>query len=343
MVSVPRSFWNATVAAAGAMFAIAGPGHGQAKLPEYPKIDLAASYDVDPSWPQRPSDVPWGAVSGIAVDGRGDVWVYTRAKPPIQQYDASGKLRRAWGDEHIDTAHHLKIDADGNIWVSDVGKHVVLQFTPEGRLLRALGVPGEFGESRTHLNMPTDMAVAKDGQVFVSDGYGNNRIVHFDANGKFIKSWGKMGTGPGEFSCPHAIALDSKGRLYVADRNNVRVQVFDQSGELLDQWTGVVTPWGFWITPEDDVWICGSTPTVWKYSDSGEPLGCPPRDQCFMKFSTDGRLRELWTIPKGRNGNEKPGELNWVHCLALDKDGNIYAGDIMGKRAQKFLRKRPGP
>lgn len=312
------------------------------KLPDYPKVDLANSYEVDPSWPTRPQGVEWAAVPGIAIDSKGQIWVHTRANPPIQLYDAKGNYIRGFGEDYVKSAHHLKIDSQDNVWVADVGNHVVLQFSPEGRLLRALGTNGEYGEDETHLKMPTDMAITKEGEVFVSDGYGNSRIVHFDKNGKFVKAWGSLGTKPGEFSCPHSIALDSKGLLYVGDRNNQRVQIFNQEGKFLDQWTGVVTPWGLWITPEDDVWICGSTPTAWRYSAAGEPLGCPPRDQAFFRFSTDGRLQELWTIPKGEDGKEKPGDLNWVHCLALDKDGNIYAGDIMGKRAQKFVRKPAG-
>ena len=306
----------------------------------YPRTDVATSYEVDPAWPSRPQGIEWGAVSGVAVDDRDQVWVFTRSVPPIQVYSAEGKLVRAWGEKDIRTAHHLKIDSSGNVWVSDIGRHVVMQFTPEGELLRTLGTPGEPGADETHLNKPTDMAITPEGDVFISDGYGNNRIVHFDANGRFVKAWGQLGTAPGEFSLPHAIALDSEGRLYVADRNNVRVQVFDQEGRFLNQWMDVVTPWGFWITQDDEIWVCGSSPTAWKFSPPDLPLGCPPRDQVFMKFSPAGRLLRLWTVPKGDDGEERPGELNWVHCLALDSQGNIYAGDIIGKRIQKFVAHR---
>jgi hypothetical protein len=320
------------------LLAALNASQARAEGPEYPRVDLAISYEVDPSWPQRPEGIRWGAVSGIAVDADDRVWVFTRDVPPVQLYEANGKFVRAWGEQHIKTAHHLKIDSKGNVWVADIGNHVVMQFTPEGKILRTLGTVGQAGEDETHLNMPTDMAVTADGDVFVSDGYGNNRVVHFDAQGKFVNAWGKMGVEPGEFSLPHAIALDSEGKLYVADRNNVRVQVFDQQGKFIDQWTDIVTPWGFWITAKDEVWVCGSTPTTWRYSAPEEPLGCPPRDQVFMKFNTGGRLLQLWTIPKAIDGQEKPGELNWLHCLAIDSKGDIYAGDIIGKRAQKFVR-----
>jgi DNA-binding beta-propeller fold protein YncE len=217
----------------------------------------------------------------------------------------------------------------------------VMKFTPEGRLLLELGTRDQPGCDAAHFNMPTDVAVTPAGDVFISDGYGNNRVAHFDKAGRFVKDWGKLGTAPGEFSIPHAIAVDSRGRLYVADRNNVRVQVFDQAGRLLDVWANVVTPWGLWVTDKDEVWVCGSSPEVWETAGKGNPLGCPPKDQVLMRFTPEGRLVQLWTVPKGEDGKEKPGELNWVHCIALDSHGDVYAGDIIGKRIQKFLR-QPG-
>jgi DNA-binding beta-propeller fold protein YncE len=308
------------------------------ELPDFPRVNLAPSYTVDPDWPKRPQGVNWAAVPGIFVDRQDQVWVYTRANPPVQVYDASGKFLRAWGDEQIRTAHHLKIDGQGNVWVADIGNHLVMKFSAEGKLLLELGTRGEKGDDERHLNMPTDMAIAPSGDVFVSDGYGNNRVVHFDKTGKFVKSWGRMGVRPGEFSLPHAIALDSLGRLYVADRNNVRVQVFDQSGKLLDVWQNILTPWGLWITAKDEIWVCGSSPMVWEMSDKGEPVGCPPKDQLIARFSPEGKVLELASFPKAQDGQEKPGELNWVHCLALDSRGNLYLGDIIGRRAQKFIR-----
>ncbi len=309
--------------------------------PSYPRVDLAPWYEVDPSWPQRPAHCKWADVPGIAVDTKDQVWVFTRTNPPVQVYTASGKFVRAWGEDIVGRAHHIKIDHGGNVWVSDIGLHIVRKCTPEGKVLLTLGTPGEKGEDAKHLNLPTDMAVAPNGDIFVSDGYGNARVVQFDKNGKFIKAWGSLGTGAQNFSIPHAIEIDSKGRLYVADRNNVRVQVYDQRGKLLDSWRDVIVPWGFWLSAKDEIWVCGSSPMQWridlKYPTA--PLGCPPKDQVLTKFNTDGKLLQLWTAPKGEDGQERPGELNWVHCLALDSKGNIYAGDIIGKRAQKFVRK----
>jgi len=308
------------------------------KAPAYPHITLSTWYQVDPSWPTRPSQCAWGDMPGIAVDEQDQVYAYTRALPPVQVYDSSGKFVRSWGEDVVKKAHHIKFDAQGMVWLADIGNHLVMQFTPEGKLLKTLGTRGVPGADGSHFNQPTDMAITPDGQVFVSDGYGNNRVVHFDREGRYVKSWGKLGTAPGEFSLPHAIALDSKGRLYVADRNNARVQVFDQSGKFLDEWRDVIVPWGFCVSKHDEIWVCGSTPMPWRKEDGA--LGCPPKDQVFMKFNTAGRVLQVWTVPKGNDGQEKPGELNWVHCIALDSQGNIYAGDIIGKRAQKFVRQR---
>jgi hypothetical protein len=312
-------------------------------LPDYPRVNLATTYEVDPTWPQRPKDCGVGETPGVAVDKHDNVYVFVRAKPPVQVYTADGKFLRSFGGDFITKPPHIKIDErdGGNVWLADVAGHTVRKCTPDGKLLLTLGTPDERGVDERHLNMPCDMVTSPAGDVFVADGYGNARVVHFDKSGKFVKAWGSMGVGPRHFSIPHAIAIDSKGRLYVADRNNNRVQVYSQDGELLDSWKDVLVPWGFWMTARDELWVCGSSPMPWitvpKYADA--PLGCPPKDQLFMRFDIDGKLRQLWTVPKAEDGKEKPGELNWLHGMALDSNGNIYAGDIIGKRVQKFVRK----
>lgn len=310
-----------------------------AQEPDYPKVNAAAGYQVDPAWPKRPRDMEWAAMPGLAIDARDRVFLFTRTKNPVQIYEADGTFVASWGQDHVKEAHHLKIDSKGNVWVADIGLHTVRQFTPDGKLLRTLGTEGKSGRDETHFNMPTDMAITPAGEVFVADGYGNARVVHFDASGKFVKAWGDLGSKPGQFSIAHAIAIDSKGRLYVADRNNVRVQIFDQEGKLLDVWSNVITPWGLYATKDDSIWVCGSSPMQWRKSDGA--LGCPPKDQLFMKFAPSGRLLQLWTVPKGKDGLEEPGECNWVHAIAEDSKGNLYVGDIKGKRAQKFVRKNP--
>ncbi len=304
--------------------------------PDYPRVSLATRYAVDPQWPRDPKSLAWGAVPGVAVDAHDNVFVFVRAEPPVRVYDKQGQLLRTWGTGQLNLAHHLKIGPDGAIWAADVGLHVVRKFTPEGQLLLTLGTPGKPGCDATHLDQPTDMAVTPAGDVFVSDGYGNNRVVQFNGQGKFVQAWGEMGVQPGQFSTPHAIARDSQGRLYVADRNNVRIQIFDETGKLLDVWNDLLTPWGFWITAGDDIWVCGSSPMGWRPED--EVLGCPPKDQLFMRLDRTGKLCQLWTVPKGNGPGSPAGELDWVHCLAVDSEGSIYAGDIKGERIQKFVR-----
>ncbi len=287
--------------------------------------------------------MPWGEIPGVAVDAEDQVWIFTRANPPVQVYSAAGKFVQAWGEGLIGKSeggfgsHSIRIDSRGMIWLADWANHVVLQVTPDGKLLQTLGTSGVAGCDETHLNMPTDMAVTPEGDVFVTDGYGNARVVHFNADGQFVKAWGSLGTEPGEFNLPHAIALDSKGKLYVADRNNARIQVFDQKGTFLDQWQNLIVPWGLWITPNNEIWVCGSSPMPWR--DTDDELGCPPKDQILMKFAPCGRVLQLWGVPKGADGKEQPGELNWIHGIALDSEGNIYVTDIIGKRTQKLLKR----
>jgi outer membrane protein assembly factor BamB len=308
------------------------------KDPEYPKVNIATVWEVDAGWPQKPAGMLWGHVPGIAVDKDDNVYVFTRTEAPVQVYDPAGKLLRTWG-KGIKSAHHLKIDHEGNVWIADVGNHVVEKYTPDGKLLMTIGEKGKAGRDTKHLYQPCDMAVAPSGDIYVADGYGNARVIVFDKTGKFVREWGELGHGPSQFSIVHAIALDSKGRVYVADRNNVRVQVFDSQGKFIEEWKNLIVPWGFHVTRDDEIWVCGSSPMHWRKSD--DALGCPPKDQIFMKFSPSGKLLHLFALPKGLDGLERPGEVNWVHCIAFDSRGHMYLGDIIGRRAQKFVMKTP--
>lgn len=305
----------------------------------YLRIDSATSYVVDPAWPERRKDVVWGPMSSVAVDARDNVWVLSRTNPFVQVYQADGKFLQSWGGGLLVSPHMFCLDHQGNIWVADTGNQVVVECSPEGKVLRTLGTPGEAGCDERHFDRPTDVVVTAQGDVFVSDGYGNARVVHFDRRGKFVKAWGKLGTRAGEFNLPHAIASDSRGRLYVADRNNARIQVFDQKGKFLDQWRNIVVPCAFWMTKADELWVCGTSPMTWRREDN--VLGYPPKDQLLLKFNTSGKLLQLWSVPKGEDGQEQPGDLNWAHGLAADSKGNLYVVDVKGKRVQKFVA-QPG-
>jgi sugar lactone lactonase YvrE len=279
-------------------------------------------------------------MSSITIGPDGNIWTFNRGKLPIQVYSPEGKLVKSWGqDGQFKSPHGIRFDNEGNLWASDTQLHTVRKFTPDGKVLLTIGTPGQSGEDKTHLNQPTDQAIAPNGDIYISDGYGNSRVVVFDKAGSFIRTWGKLGNAPGEFNVPHSIALDSRGRVYVADRNNTRIQVFDPNGKFLTEWTNIVTPWHLTITKDDELYVCGSSPMLWSEVPPSAPyLGIPPKDQLFMKLDLDGRIKQLWVIPKGEDGNEKPGELNWVHSMAIGADGSLYFGDIQGKRAQKFVR-----
>ncbi len=305
----------------------------------YPRISLASGYEVDASWPRERPQAGWGEVSGIAVDQNNHVWVFHRGKDPVQEFSPDGRLLRAWGEGQFQKPHQIRLDRQGNLWLVDTGLHVVRKCTPDGRVLMTLGTPGEPGDDSAHFNQPTDVAIAPDGELFVSDGYGNNRVVHFDGQGRFLGNWGRLGVAVGEFSLPHAIVLDGRNRVYVADRNNARIQVFDRAGRVLDEWRNLMVPWQIVLTTEGDLLVCGSSPMRWpRLPIPGLPLGIPPKDQLVMRFSADGRVRDLWTFPKPEGAEPKAGELDWVHGMAIDQEGNLYLGDIQGHRVQKFRR-----
>jgi hypothetical protein len=202
------------------------------------------------------------------------------------------------------------------------------------------GTLDQAGEDQTHMREPNDVAIASNGDIYVSDGYGNDRVIVFDRNGRFVRTWGKLGAGPGEFSQPHSIAIDSMDRVYVADRNNSRIQIFDKEGKFLAEWKNILTPWYLMVTKNDEIYAVGSSPMLWADVAPGQGqngIATPPRDQILLKLDTEGRIRQLVVFPKGVNGQEKPGDLNWVHGMDIGADGSIYFADVQGKRAQKFV------
>lgn len=302
--------------------------------PDYPQINLVAGWKVDPTWPQLPKDVKLGQTPAINIDTQGRIWVLTRSEPPVHIFARDGQYLQSWGHDQFELVHQLHFDKDGNVWVADLLKHCVFKLSPGGRLLLTLGTPGAPGDDQTHLNMPTDMVTTPAGDIFVTDGYGNNRVVHYDAQGNFVNAWGTKGVEPGQFSLPHSIDIDSQGELYVVDRNNNRIQVFDQQGQLLRIFPQIMAPWTLVVTDDDSVWVCGSSPMRW--GDWPQNV-LPPKDQMVVRFDTTGRALQLWTFPVGQTEREQPGELNWLHAIAIDAQNNLYLGDILGQRAQKFI------
>lgn len=278
----------------------------------FPLTVWAEGYKLDPSFPQLPRELKLAEVSGVALNSRGDVFIFHRGKDPIIAFDKTGKFHRTFG-EGIKSSHGLRCDPADNIWATDIVNHTVTQFAPDGKVLLTLGEKGIAGDDSRHFDKPTDIAFALNGDFFVSDGYGNSRVVKFEKSGKFLLAWGKKGTGEGEFNTPHAIRLDSKGNLFVGDRENDRVQVFDQNGKFLRTFGGFA-PFGLFITPDDSLFVADG------------------RAHKVMKMTLEGKVLE--TI--GKMGPE-PGHFFLPHGIAVDKEGAIYVTEINGKRVQKFI------
>ena len=256
-----RQLFGLTIVAA--MTTAAYTGMAQAR----PDPNAAPNpYRVDEGWATLAQGRTWGAAVGVDIDRDGkSVWVFDRCATaddcsastlaPIQKFDAGGRLVASFGAGMFNYPHGLFVDAEGNVWVSDGraknGKgHTVLKFSPGGKLLMTLGKPGVAGDAPDLFNGPSDILVAPNGTIFVADGHGgdtNARIVKLTKEGKFIKAWGKKGTAPGEFDSPHGLAMDSSGRLFVADRTNSRIQIFDQDGRFLSEWRQFGRPSGIFI------------------------------------------------------------------------------------------------
>jgi hypothetical protein len=334
------SLWKRSLMTLSCLLLFSTLGFGQQHAVPYPKVDNVIGYQVDPTWPSdRPPGGGWTApMSSVAIAPNGDIWTLNRGPIPVQIYSPEGRLLDAWGEGMFQNPHTLRFDQAGDVWIIDTLSHTVQKFSSDGEVLMTVGTTGEPGEDEEHLNQPNDVAFAPNGDLYVSDGYGNDRIVVFDNNGQFVRAWGTLGNDPGEFSQPHSIALDSEGRVYVADRNNARIQIFDSEGGFLTEWKNIVTPWHIVVTADDEIYVCGSSPMLWSEgSPNRSALATPPKDQLLVKLDPAGHINQLWIFPKGQNGQEQPGELNWVHGLAVASDGVLYLGDVQGRRAQKFI------
>ncbi len=233
-------------------------------------------YRTIENWGKLPEGRTWGSTSAVDVDREGNIWVAERCganscagKPavaPILKFDHSGKLLKSFGEGMFVFPHHLVIDHDGNIWVTDGqgrdGKgHQAIKFDPNGKVLMTLGKAGVAGSGEDTFNQPSAVAIAPNGDIFVADGHGGNtnaRVVKFNKEGKFLRTWGKKGTDPGDFDTPHTLAFDSKGRLFVGDRANNRIQIFDQDGKFLAEWKQFGRPSGICIDRHDVIYVSDS-------------------------------------------------------------------------------------
>ena len=334
--------WTSALAASAviAVSALAQPG-------DRVRNDLPQPYRTTRDWGELPANVKWAAVTAVEPAPDGTIYVVHRcfanscagrSEAPILKYNAAGKLLAAFGAGMFIFPHGATVDGDGNLWVTDAGGangkgHQVFKFSPQGRVLMTLGRAGVSGSGPELFDQPTDVAIAANGDIFVADSHRNgknNRIVRFDKTGKFIKEWGKKGSGPGEMSEPHTIAFDSRGRLFVGDRENNRIQIFDPDGKLLDSWRQFGRPSGISITKDDTIYVADS--------ESGPDTGA----------------HELMGIKKGiRIGSARDGtvtafiedmestrpEHSGAEGIGVDAAGNVYGAVVRRQMLERHVRK----
>lgn len=298
-------------------------------------------YKMDATWAKLPDLRKFGAAIKVQVD-HGDgksIWVFDRCGtndcgnsmvPPVQKFDASGKFIRAFGAGMFNQPHGFYVDKDGNVYVSDEraknGKGaVVVKFSPQGQVLLTIGKPGMPGNGPDMLDGPSGVVVAPNGDIYVADGHGgtsNDRIVKFDKNGKFILAWGKHGKAPGEFDTPHGIALDSQGRVFVADRANNRVQIFDPNGKFIAEWKQFGRPSDIAIDKNDTIYVADSQST---------PANNPGFKQGVRIGSAkDGKVTAF--IPEAADIAAAP------EGVGVDDAGNVYGGWTAKQAVRRFTK-----
>jgi DNA-binding beta-propeller fold protein YncE len=282
------------------------------KSPEFQAVP-ELGYRVVPNFFELPPGAGSGEASGVALNSQGHIFLFQRAKPMLAEYNEQGKFIRSIGDGLWDHPHGLRIDADDNIWTTDDGSHLVLKLNPAGRVLLVLGRKDWSGEATWLFNRPTDVGFAKKGDVYVSDGYGNSRVMKFDRDGNLIKAWGKYGTGPGEFNLPHSVVVDKEGRVYVGDRENARIEIFDADGNFLKEWKGIGYPYGLFITPDQHIWMV----------DGGYDR--------IVELDQNGKI--LGAIGEPGRGS---GQMAWAHFMAVGPDRKIYVAEVLNWRFQVF-------
>ena len=295
-----------------AVIALVSFALGQAPAQTTAQAPPNDKYVVNKQWAQLPADLPWNnSTTSIAPDGKGNVVVLVRAAPFFRMFTTDGKFVKSWGDAALfTTAHSLTFDRDGFIWTTDSNGHVVTKFDSTGKVLLTLGKKGMTGDNASQelFNQPNAVAIAPNGDVYVSDGYVNSRIVHFDKTGKFVSIiGGTKGSEPGQLQLPHGVVVDSQGRIIVADSDNKRIAVFDKSGKFVENWE-FPSRGGMVITADDTLYV------------------------------SDVNLGSV-TILKNGKVLEIIGGLGRPHGIGLDKDGAIYASDSTNRVVMKITKK----
>ncbi len=305
-------------------------------------------YAIVESWAEAPPGRAWGSTSAVfpASDGSGNIWVAERCGAnlcsgkdqlaPILLYSPAGKVLESFGAGVFVWPHGMFVDRDNNVWVTDArGEgakgHQIHQFSPDGKLLRSLGVAGVGGLGPTIFDQPSDVLVAPDGHIFVADGHGasgNNRIVKLAADGSFVKEWGRTGSEPGEFRDPHALAIDSQGRLFVGDRANSRLQIFDQDGAHLATWHQFGRPSGVFIDRNDVLYVADSESNARR--NGGFKRGIR------IGSAKDGFVTAF--IPDPEPNQDESGT-SAAEGVAVDAAGNIYGAEVGPRRLVKYTKR----
>lgn len=290
------------------------------------------------SWPQLPKGYMMGQVTGVGVDTSQNVILFCRAgrlwtEPfPDSTISANtvltldretGRVLKSWGAHMFIMPHGLTVDKENNIWLTDVALQQVFKFSHDGRLLMTLGVAKTAGDDSLHFNLPTDVAVADDGSFYVSDGYGNSRVVKFSKEGKYVLAWGKKGNQEGEFNTPHGIDLDAAGNVYIADRNNNRIQEFDANGNFLKEWKNDSGNQLYSLTVNK---MSRQLMAIDYAYDNAQIYGSD-----ILQFNP-----ALSIIKRFGRTEAYQGPVCRYHDIAMDKQGNIYVGDILNGCIQKF-------
>src|ERR1700722_16566395 len=302
-------------------------------------------YRTIADWAKLPEGRTWGATAGVAVDSRDNIWVAERCGahscvgsdlPPILEFDPSGKLLKSFGAGMFVFPHGITVDRDGNLWVTDgQGKdgkgQQIFKFTPDGKVLMTLGKAGIAGTTPDTFNQPSAVAIAPNGDIFVADGHGgdsNARVLKFDKNGKFIKTWGKKGTGPGDFDIPHCLAFDSQGRLLVGDRNNNRIQIFDQDGNYISELKQFSRPSGIFIDKHEAIYVADSESESVSKNHYGWKRGI--RIGNLKDGSVTAFIPDSVQIAPSTSSAEG---------VAADSKGNIYGAEVAQKDVKKYVKK----
>jgi sugar lactone lactonase YvrE len=297
------------------------------------------------NWAKLPPGRTWGSTSAVDFDRQGNLWVAERCGantcagsklPPILKFDASGKLAASFGAGMFVFPHGIFVDPQGNVWVTDgQGKdaqgHQVFKFSPDGKVLLTLGKAGVAGDGPDTFNQPSDVIVGANGDIFVADGHGGNtnaRIVKFSKDGKFLKTWGKKGSAPGEFDTPHALAIDSKGRLFVGDRANNRIQIFDQDGKFIEQWTQFSRPSGLFIDKNDVLYVADSESNTMRHP--GWKRGIR------VGSAKDGSLQAF--IPDPEPDPDKS-PTSGAEGVAANAQGVIYGAEVGPKGLKRYVKR----